>query len=128
MRRALALVLVLLISGLAMVTAGQRTAHAEGVVVVTPGGGTQDDFFGFGGSDWQPGESIHVYFTGPEAERIDWTNDYDGGNTIIVDDDGSFALAIHPVEDFTGASFGTWTAHFETDRDTAATVDFEITP
>ena len=118
---------LILISGFALVTAGHRTAHAAGVVVVTPGSGTQDDFFGFGGSSWQPGESIHIYFTGPQGERFDWANDYDGGNTIVVDDDGSFGLAIHPVDDFTGASFGTWTAHFETDRNTEATVDFRIT-
>ena len=124
MKQVIGLVAVLAVALAASGFAVRAPAHAAersgARVVASPGYGTQYQTFGFTGMGLAPGDFVYPYFISPDGDEFDF-------HELVVGRDGTFYIQVTPINDFVGASFGTWEAHFDTDSGMSAEVDFTIT-
>lgn len=129
MKKVLAILAISAASLLALGLLGSAPAGAAGsapVISVSRVVGTQYEYFGFAGYNLTPGNRLHITFVSPEGDEYTWYSDADGLEGERVDRYGTFAITIHPVDDFAGGSFGVWEARFETDYDAVGRVTFSI--
>lgn len=125
MKRLLTLVTLALLAltASAVVTqSGVSAAPQRGATLrVSPDHGTQYQTFGFTAAGLAPGEVVQPWFLSPDGDEFDF-------HVLVVGDDGTCYMQVRPVDDFAGASFGVWEAHFATASGAEATVSFTVEP
>ncbi len=122
MRKLLAITLIAAVASLAIGVAGTRGASARGFLSIDTTVGSPLHHFVISGEGWVSDETLHVHFMDPNNNRYDLDDD-----RVYVRDDGSFDAGFTPINLFGGdASCGTWTAYFNTERGTHASIDFTV--
>jgi hypothetical protein len=64
---------------------------------------------------------VQPWFLSPDGDEVDF-------HVLVVGEDGTCYMQVRPVDDFAGASFGMWEAHFTTESGAEATVTFTVVP
>ncbi|HZQ34301.1 MAG TPA: hypothetical protein VFD32_00095 [Dehalococcoidia bacterium] len=126
MRKLFAVALLAAVCSLAIGVVGQRGASARGYLDIDTTVGTPYHHFVISGTGWVPNSALYVHFEAPDGSTYDWVSNYDGSNRVFVNSDGEFQAGFVPMNAFPDGTYGVWTAVFETDYGTHASVDFTI--
>ncbi len=103
MRKSLLAFMLGLVVSMALIT----TALADQQVTITPGQGSQDDTFVLSGVGFAPGTQLAEVYVSPDGQKFSFYIG-DSPTVIVVGDDGTFSVAIHPRTDFQGGTAGDW--------------------
>lgn len=111
MKRILAVLAIVVVGLVAVAGQGTDTYAQMPRVTATPGSGTQFDTFVFQGAGFAPGMELEERYTSPDGEVFTF---YIGSDpaVVVVGDDGTFTVEVHPAVDFQGAREGRWTVSF----------------
>ena len=126
MRKLFAVALLAAVCSLAIGVVGQRGASARGYLDIDTTVGTPYHHFVISGGGWVPNSALYVHFEAPDGSTYNWVSNYDGSNRVYVNSYGEFQAGFVPYDAFSDGTYGVWTAVFETDYGTRASVDFTI--
>ena len=85
---------------------GALPTNAAGVTIA-PASGSQSDTYSIQGSGLAAGLALDINFVSPDGTVFSTVA---LNQVVVVDPDGTFTFQFVPTNEFTGASFGTWTA------------------
>jgi hypothetical protein len=80
---------------------------SAGGVTIAPASGSQSDTYTIQGSGLTAGLALDINFVSPDGKVFSTVA---LNQVVVVDPDGTFTFQFVPTDEFTGASFGTWTS------------------